>query len=125
MNKRLALGFLALLSTPALAVPQSPSLLGNWARADGVTKISIAKCGASLCATNTWAKDPKGDEKVGDKLVMTLKPKSDASYEGEAFDQRRNLHYKMTVSLQQSSMKTEGCVLGGIICKDANWTRIQ
>jgi uncharacterized protein (DUF2147 family) len=111
------------MSAPANAAAATP--VGTWARADGATRITVKNCGADLCAVNVWVKDPGGDEAVGDKLVMTLKPKSDTELTGTAVDEKRNLTYDMTLTLDGSSMKTHGCVIAGLICKTADWSRVQ
>ena len=103
----------------------SPSPLGNWARSDGTTRMAITACGTQLCAVNTFVKDPSGPEKVGDKLVMTLKQTSPTVLSGSAFDVRRQKSYNITITLTSDSMKTTGCVLLGVLCKAALWTRVS
>jgi uncharacterized protein (DUF2147 family) len=98
-------------------------LTGNWARDDGTVRMEILPCGGDYCATNTWVKDPNGDEKVGDKLILKLQPASGSVLQGQAYDVRRKATYKMTITLQGASMQTNGCVLLGIVCKSAGWTR--
>ena len=100
-------------------------LSGNWARNDGATRMVIAPCGGAFCATNDWVKDPGGKEKVGDRLVLKLKPVSSSVFQGQAYDVRRQMTYKITLTLQGKAMRTSGCVLLGIICKNADWTRID
>ena len=39
--------------------------LGTWARGDGNARVRIEKCGAAICAINTWIKDTSGGENVG------------------------------------------------------------
>ncbi|MBW6424148.1 DUF2147 domain-containing protein [Rhizobium sp. XQZ8] len=98
---------------------------GEWARGDGNAKVRVAPCGSDVCATNTWIKPGTPKEKVGDKLVMTIKPTSNDGYSGTAFDPQRDLTYKMTVTISGDKMTTRGCVLAGIICKGVDWTRIN
>ncbi len=109
-------------STGALGMQQ---LSGNWARDDGGTRIDIAPCGADYCAVNTWVKNPNGKEHVGDRLILTLQPAADAVLKFQAYDVRRKLHFSMTITLQAASMHTSGCVLLGVVCKNASWTRIN
>lgn len=99
------------------------SPLGKWARTDGTTRMTVSSCGTQLCAVNTWVNDPSGAEKVGDKLVMTLRQTSPTVLSGSAFDVRRNKSYSMTITLTSDGMKTTGCVLLGVLCKAALWTR--
>lgn len=85
--------------------------------------VKIAKCGAAFCAVNTWVKDSAQGEKVGDRLVMNVRPKSEGKLSGTAFDPQRNLTYRIDISVADQSMKTRGCVLGGILCKSVGWTK--
>ncbi|WP_158931621.1 DUF2147 domain-containing protein [Acidisphaera sp. S103] len=119
---------LATLWMPMVALAgnaSSASLTGNWARQDGATRINIAPCGDAVCAVNTWVRDPKGNEKLGDTLVMTLKPNTPSDLSGRAYDKRRDMSYSMHISLGPSGMETRGCVLFGVLCKTAEWTRVQ
>jgi uncharacterized protein (DUF2147 family) len=97
---------------------------GDWARDDGLIRTRIAACGGAVCATNFWAKNPQGDEKVGDKLVMTLKETAADHWTGSAFDPQRDRTYSMEMSVAGNRMTTRGCILGGILCKSVGWTRI-
>lgn len=118
-----ASGLAILLSMPVAFAGANSGLTGNWARDDGTTRISIQPCGSNLCAVNTWVKDPNGDEKVGDKLVLTLQPEADSKLQGQAHDVRRQTNYKMTITLNGNTMQTSGCVLLGVVCKSVGWTR--
>ena len=98
---------------------------GNWARSDGKAKVRIAKCGADICATNTWIKPGTKDEKAGDVLVMKVEKVSDARYSGSAFDPQRDMSYRITLDVTGDTMTSKGCVLGGLLCKGVGWTRID
>lgn len=98
-------------------------MTGSWSRGDGLASVRINKCGAAICAVNTWVKDPSQGEKVGDRLVMTVSPKSDGKLSGTAYDPQRNLTYRIDISVADQSMKTRGCVLGGLLCKSVGWTK--
>ncbi len=95
---------------------------GVWARGDGNARVRVSMCGGSLCAVNVWVKD-ETSEKVGDQLIMTVKPETETTFVGSAFDPQRNLRLSARIVLNGNSMTTTGCVLGGIICKSSNWTR--
>jgi uncharacterized protein (DUF2147 family) len=112
-----------LMSSASLVMADSP--MGNWSRGDGNARVTIAKCGANICATNTWIKPGTPSEKKGDVLVMNVKPISDSQYSGSAFDPQRNMNYKMTISVNGSSMTSKGCVLAGLLCKGVSWTKID
>ncbi len=116
---------LGLLLVAASAQASGTGLTGNWARNDGATRMAIAPCGANLCATNNWVKNPNGRERAGDQLVLNITPGSGSVYKGQAYDVRRQRSYKITITLQGNTMRTTGCVLLGIICKNADFTRIN
>lgn len=97
---------------------------GHWARGDGIARVKIETCGANLCAINTWIKPGVTDEKVGDRLVLSLKADNARHWEGEAFDPKRNLRFSMSFEVGDTSMQSRGCVLGGFVCRSASWTRL-
>jgi len=108
------------------AAEASPEMMaGTWARGDGLAKVRINRCGASICAVNTWVKDPSGGEKVGDRLVMTVSPKAAGKMAGTAFDPQRNLSYRIEINVASQRMSTRGCVLGGVVCKSVAWTKLN
>jgi uncharacterized protein (DUF2147 family) len=113
------------LAISAFASSQKPGIIGNWVRQDGEIRIQIAPCGNSLCAVNTWVSDPSGDEKLGDTLEMTLQVKSPTMLSGRAHDERRNMTYSIDIIVGPSSMQTQGCMLFGMLCKRAQWKRLQ
>lgn len=110
------------LSSQARADSLGGLTSGIWARGDGDAKVRISPCGGSLCAVNVWIRNP-GSEKVGDRLVMTVKPKAPGVFEGSAFDPQRNLRFSSRITISGNSMTTSGCIFGGIICRTASWTR--
>lgn len=120
----------SLLIASALAlgagmVAQAAEIDGNWARSDGKAKVKIAKCGADICATNTWIKPGTPSEKAGDVLVMKIQKVADNQYSGQAFDPQRDMSYKITLDVGDNKMTSKGCVLGGLLCKGVAWTRIN
>jgi uncharacterized protein (DUF2147 family) len=121
--KRLVLAA-ALLFVASAAHAETPSPQGFWARGDGKAKVKIEPCGADLCAINTWIKPGTRDEKVDDKLVMTVREAAPGHWTGSAFDPQRNLRYRLKMDVAEKTMTTSGCVLGGLLCKGVNWTRI-
>jgi uncharacterized protein (DUF2147 family) len=112
---------LALSSSPALA---DPTPYGAWARDDGIVKVVIKPCGEAICVINTWIKPGVTTEKVGERVVMNIKQQDASRWEGTAFDPQREITMKISVEVQPGQMKTQGCVLGGLLCKSVDWTRI-
>jgi uncharacterized protein (DUF2147 family) len=122
-GKKIALAMI-MLSLGGTAMASEPDPSGTWMRGDGNAKVRIAPCGANICATNQWIKDTSGGENVGDKLVMTVKPKSADTLSGKAFDPKRNLTYSIQVTVKKSALVTRGCIVGGLLCKNVNWSRV-
>jgi uncharacterized protein (DUF2147 family) len=95
---------------------------GTWIRDDGNAKVSIAPCGQQLCATNLWIRDTSKGEQPGDKLIMTLKPTSQGTLVGKAYDPKRNSNYSMTLKVTNGGLTTRGCMAAGLICRNVRWT---
>ena len=117
-----AVAILGLVAGPLHAA--EASLQGDWSRGDGKAKVRIEPCGDDICAINTWIKPGVKDEKVGDKLVMTVKPSGADKWVGKAFDPQRHMTYRMSIDVAATTMTTHGCVLGGLLCKNMGWTRL-
>lgn len=103
----------------------APDPSGTWNRGDGNAKVRIAPCGSNICATNVWIKDTSRGEAVGDRLVMTLQPKSADTLIGKAFDAKRELTYAIQVKVAGQKLVTRGCLVGGLVCKSVNWSRAR
>ena len=100
------------------------AMQGDWSRGDGKAKVRIEPCGDDICAINTWIRPGVSDEKVGDRLVMTIKPNGADKWVGKAFDPQRHMTYRMSIDVAATTMTTHGCVLGGLLCKNMGWTRL-
>src|SRR5471030_1152078 len=110
-----------LMVSPVIA---TETIEGVWARNDGAIHTRFTPCGVNLCAVNTWAKDPKGEEKAGDRLIMTLRAADGRQWTGSAFDPQRNQTYTVVIQVAGKQLTTQGCVLGGLVCKTAEWSRL-
>lgn len=117
-----AIGLAAFLTGASAASAEITS--GVWMRADGLAKVRVQPCGQALCAINVWVKNP-GDEKVGDRLVLDVKPVKPGMLEGAAFDPQRNLRFSSKITYSSSQMTTSGCVLGGLLCRSVSWTKVS
>jgi uncharacterized protein (DUF2147 family) len=109
----------------AVLAAASPPLEGEWARGDGKAKVRIEPCGADICAVNIWIRPGVTNEKVGDRLVMTIVPQGPERWTGKAYDPQRHMTFRMTIDVGETRMTTHGCVLGGLICNTMGWTRLS
>ena len=104
---------------------QAADATGEWARVDGKAHVRIAPCGDALCGSITWVRDPKAPGKVGQKVFYDMKSNGDGTWSGKAFNPDDGNEYTGKMILDGSSLVTKGCVLGGLICKSVDWTRIN
>jgi len=107
------------------AFASDPPFLGDWARGDGKTHIRVERCGAEVCALNTWVRSGVAGEKIGDRLTLNITQAGTADWSGNAFDPQRNQTYTMNVRVAENRMTTDGCVMGGVMCKSMSWTRLN
>jgi uncharacterized protein (DUF2147 family) len=114
----------ALLVAGSAGAGGGPTIVGDWSRNDGSSRINIGPCGNLLCAVNTWIRDPADGELVGDRLVLALQPRDPNALTGEAFDERRKLRYSLLISVSGNAMTTEGCLVNGVLCKSLRWIRV-
>jgi uncharacterized protein (DUF2147 family) len=121
----LAASAMMLFAVPVAGAQQSPDPSGVWLRDDGNARVQIAPCGDNICATNLWIGDTSKGEAPGDRLVMSLKPKSADTLAGTAYDAKRDKTYSITVQVSDTSLVTRGCILGGILCKDVHWKQAR
>lgn len=118
-------GALPILGPGGQALARDPPFLGHWARGDGKTRIRVEPCGAEFCGISAWVKPGASGEKVGDRLIVKVKPAGAERWSGEAFDPQRNEHYSMKIHVADQRMTTVGCVLGGLVCQSMYWTRVD
>lgn len=125
MNKSvLATLALSMLAAP-VAAQQAVDPSGVWMRDDGNARVRIAPCGGNICATNLWIGDTSKGEEAGDRLVMSLKPKTSDTLAGTAYDVKRDKTYSITVQVSGKALVTRGCILGGMLCKNVHWASTQ
>src|SRR5258708_29392461 len=79
-----ALAALLTISASSVALADQ-AYLGNWARADGKTRIHVASCGAAVCARNTWVRRGVSGGGVCAPLVLRVKPAGARRWSGNTF----------------------------------------
>ena len=127
-----ALALVTLATVPALAGDPA----GVWLRANGNSKIRIDSCGSALCGTVVWEKTPRKDVQnpdaskrdqpvTGLRVLHGMKPTSTPDqWKGEVYNAEDGKTYTGYITLQDArTLKLQGCVLGGLICKSDTWSR--
>ncbi len=89
---------------------------GNWLTQSGET-AAIGDCGGGFCITLLTGKY-KG------KGIGKISAQGDGKYSGSITDPATDKTYNGRASISGSSMKMKGCVLGGLLCKSQNWTKM-
>jgi uncharacterized protein (DUF2147 family) len=123
LRRAAALAALMTIGASDVSLAREAPYLGNWARGDGKTRIHVASCGAEVCARNTWVRHGVSGEKVGDRLILKVKPAGAGRWSGSAFDPQRKQNYAINVHVAATHMTTQGCVMGGFMCQSMGWNR--
>ena len=111
-----------------LALPGSASaqsVAGTWLREGGTSRVRVAPCGDALCGTITWLKSSDSPAKVGQRIFYDMKPSGDSKWSGKAFNPEDGKTYSGNMAVSGSSMTTQGCTLGGLICRSVKWTKAE
>jgi len=98
---------------------------GEWAQADGKSKVRFAPCGPAICGVLSWLKDTSGPAKLGEKVFYEMMPSGEGTWSGKAFNPDDGKEYTGKMSLSGDKLTTAGCVCGGFICKSYQWTRVR
>lgn len=120
---RRVLAAMALISLAGPACAQQAT--GLWLRENGTAQVRIAPCGSVLCGFVAWVKDPAHAGDIGLKVFYDMKPAGPGQWEGEAFNPEDGKTYSGKMLVDGASLKTSGCVFGGLICKSVSWTRLK
>jgi uncharacterized protein (DUF2147 family) len=114
----------AALGSAAMA-QDAKRVMGEWQREDGIARVKVAPCGNVICMTNIYIRPDITEEKVGERLEFNLDGTSNASLTGTAFDPKSGKRFSTVVTVAGDRMTTKGCILGGVICKTTEWTRLR
>ena len=134
---------LLLLGAPDGALAQDAK--GTWLTEGGKSRVRIAECGGALCGSIVWLKEPNdpatGKPKVdknnadagkrsrpiiGVQIVLGMKPNGANKWSGQVYNAEDGKTYSGNLMLNgASSLKLEGCALGGLVCKAQTWTRVN
>ena len=120
---RLCLALMAFLLTTGVGFAEE--ILGTWTRETGAVHVKFEPCGDSICGNVVWLK-PGSDTKakVGQRLFFDMRPDGPNSWTGKAISPDNGSVYSGKMSIEGSTLSTSGCIIGGLICKSANWRRV-
>ena len=125
MSRTRLQGFVAAtLATLALV---SPALAGDvqgvWQRSDGMARVQFSPCGGGYCGTIVWLKRPDGPAHVGQQVFFGMAQEGPNKWTGQAFNPEDGKTYDGSMTLSGRHLTTQGCALGGMICKTSSWNK--
>ena len=110
-----------IIAAAATACVTAPALAGDasgvWQRSDGAARVQFSPCGGGLCGTIVWVRDPKGPGKVGQQVFFGMGQAGPNKWTGSAFNPEDGKTYDGSMTLAGNRLTTQGCALGGMICK--------
>lgn len=123
---------------PALADP-----IGTWLTEKGDARVRIARCGAALCGTVAWLRDPTdpatGRPQIDDKnpdpakrmrrimglqILSGMRPVAPGRWTGQIYNADDGKTYEGNIiETSAATIKVEGCLL--TICMGETWQRLR
>lgn len=130
-----------LLADPALAADPA----GNWQTENGRSRVRITACGAAVCGTVSWLQEPndpktgkpKTDQNnadagkrnrpiIGVPIILNMKPSGADKWAGQIYNAEDGKTYSATLTYAGgSTLKVEGCAMGGMFCRAQTWTKVN
>ncbi len=92
--------------------------------------VEIAPCSGKLCGTLIKAFDEAGKEisspNVGKQIVWDMQAAGDGAYvNGKVWAPDRDKTYNSKMQMSGGRLAVSGCVLGGLICRASDWSRVK
>lgn len=95
--------------------------VGDW-QTDADNLVRVRRCGDALCG---YALD-KTTRDLGEAVLINMKPKNDARWNGSVYDPGRGSIQYGTIELKAADkMRVEACVFGRFYCTGADWVRVS
>jgi uncharacterized protein (DUF2147 family) len=135
-----------LTASGAHASSSEPNPLGIWATAGDDSHVKIEKCGASLCGTIVWLKDPLGDDGkdavdsknpdpslrtqklVGLSLLSGFEPTDDPSVwkNGRIYNPEDGRTYSCNLTVKDpNTLRVRGYVGFSLLGETQIWNRVR
>jgi uncharacterized protein (DUF2147 family) len=134
-----AASVVAIVAHPAMAADPS----GTWLTEGGKARVRVAPCGAALCGTIVWLREPNDDSGkpkkdqlnadaakrnrpvVGVPIVLGMRPSGTPDkWSGQVYNAEDGKTYSGSLTITgASTLRLEGCALGGLACRSQTWTR--
>jgi len=117
---------LVLMVFPLTASPSlADEIFGTWLRDNGAEQVKFEPCGDAICGNVVWLKPgSESKAKIGQRLFFDMHPDGTNSWTGKAAAPDDGSIYSGKMSIEGATLSTSGCIVGGLICKSANWKRV-
>jgi uncharacterized protein (DUF2147 family) len=118
-------------------------LKGKWLTDEGKGHVLFESCGPKMCGKIVWLKEPN-DEKgkphvdalnenksLRSRLIMGLKlteleSDGNGGWKGVIYNPEDGKSYKAKAAIQKNdTLLVKGCIMGGLLCDDQTWTRVN
>ena len=113
-----------ILLTMAMCATSEAADLGKFTRPASDTTVDFYDCGGNLCGKIVSVDDKSDTETLGKLIVDGAKPAGNGIWKGELIDVESGKRYAGTITLRDSGLKLEGCVMV-ILCSSETWQRAQ
>ncbi|MBI4723909.1 MAG: DUF2147 domain-containing protein [Rhodomicrobium sp.] len=134
---------LAIVIALAPFAAHAAGLKGEWLTEEGKGRVLFEDCGSKLCGRIVWLKQPNDesgkpladglnkDKSLRNRPIMGLKLtelKSDGNggWKGTIYNPEEGKSYNAEAGIQEDgTLLIKGCLLGGLLCGDETWKRIN
>ena len=126
-GRHLAVSALALSGLAFSAAGASAAdISGTYVRPSTGTQVEFYDCGGKLCGKIVAVKDKAKEKTVGTVILKSASRSDDKTFKGELLNTEDGKTYNGVLTVVSAKeIKLEGCVLGGIVCKGENWTKVK
>ncbi|HMK78336.1 MAG TPA: DUF2147 domain-containing protein [Xanthobacteraceae bacterium] len=142
---RLAATALLLWTSGALNAARAADPTGVWYTDGRKGQVRIVRCADALCGTIVALKDqidpatgkPQTDSEnedaskrgrpvIGIEVVIGMKPAGSDTWSGQFYSPEEGKTVSGTLTLKDANtLRVEGCLLGGLLCRGEIWTRAK
>ncbi len=131
MRMLIAALVLALSTTAHAAAMETP--IGVWQNPRGTLHVRTRSCGEQLCGDIVWAgaeavtdaREAGVTTLIGTELLNDYRHTGNGRWTGQVYvpDEGRRFYSTIEV-MNPNRLRISGCILGGLICKHQEWTRV-
>lgn len=123
----------AAAQAPATPPPPADPVFGTWTNPKHTIAVRTAPCGAELCGAIVAA-SPQAQQDareagvanlIGTELLRDYRRTGPQRWSGTVFvpDMGRSFTSRI-VQVSPGVLRISGCILGGLLCKSQDWTRL-